>query len=329
MEVEFLRKFNCLLENLIKIIFKPHLMKKIKLRKGINSFFPLALYLMACGLVATSLYYFSPREVTVYVEKEKKEQLITTSRTIEELAEELETKIYPNDRVEPGSGELIKDTIHIERAFPVFVLTEQSLAKVWTPPGTVKDVLNKKGTLNHFEIAPGDLDKKVKPNMQIHLQEEKVQTTELPKSNHETWDRTSENTRGMAYLSREGTSQVSQAEKTQQVLATAYCPGTAGAGCPIDLRGHSVCTGQYNSGFTYTGKKAATGDGSRENPYLIAVDPKTIPLGSTVYLEGYGFAVAEDIGGAIKGNRIDLLKETHQEALNFGTRVLQLYIISP
>lgn len=40
---------------------------------------------------------------------------------------------------------------------------------------------------------------------------------------------------------------------------------------------------------------------------MIAVDPKVIPLGSKVWVEGYGEAIAGDTGGAIKGNRIDIL----------------------
>ena len=43
------------------------------------------------------------------------------------------------------------------------------------------------------------------------------------------------------------------------------------------------------------------------NMKMIAVDPKVIPLGSKVWVEGYGEAIAGDTGGAIKGNRIDIL----------------------
>lgn len=49
----------------------------------------------------------------------------------------------------------------------------------------------------------------------------------------------------------------------------------------------------------------------------IAVDPNVIPYGSEVNINGKSY-VAEDTGGAIKGNRVDILFETHQEALNFG-----------
>lgn len=60
---------------------------------------------------------------------------------------------------------------------------------------------------------------------------------------------------------------------------------------------------------------------------VIAVDPDVIPMGSRVFIPGYGEAVAEDIGGAIKGNRIDVAFDTRKEALSFGRRNLEVYIM--
>ncbi len=115
--------------------------------------------------------------------------------------------------------------------------------------------------------------------------------------------------------------------RAMYVTATAYCPGTAAAGCPLDERGHSACTGKYNDGFTSMGVKAVAGTGAAYNPHLIAVDPRVIPLSSKLYIRGYGFALAKDIGGAIKGNRIDILFATHEQALRFGRRRLKIYLL--
>jgi len=60
---------------------------------------------------------------------------------------------------------------------------------------------------------------------------------------------------------------------------------------------------------------------------IIAVDPKVIPLHSKVYIEGLGYYYAEDVGGAIKGNRIDVLYSTHQEALEFGVKEMKVIIV--
>ncbi len=86
------------------------------------------------------------------------------------------------------------------------------------------------------------------------------------------------------------------------VVATGYTPGDPG------------CTG-----ITYTGTKASRG--------TIAVDPKVIPFGTKLYIPGYGYGVAADTGGAIKGNKIDLCYESRTEALNWGIKNITVYIV--
>ena len=88
------------------------------------------------------------------------------------------------------------------------------------------------------------------------------------------------------------------------VVATAYCP------C-------NVCCGKCD-GITATGTKATAGR-------TIAVDPSFIPYGTEVIINGNTY-IAEDCGGAIKGNRVDIYFATHQEALNFGRRTVTAYI---
>ena len=95
-------------------------------------------------------------------------------------------------------------------------------------------------------------------------------------------------------------------ERALEVLSTAYCP------CPI-------CCGPGATGLTHIGVPAKKG--------VIAVDPRVIPLGSRVYVDGYGYALAADTGSAIKGNRIDVCFDTHQEALDWGMRRLKVYIL--
>ena len=60
---------------------------------------------------------------------------------------------------------------------------------------------------------------------------------------------------------------------------------------------------------------------------IVAVDPRVIPLGTKLYIEGYGEAVALDIGGAIKGNKIDLFMETKKEAFTWGIKEVKVWII--
>ena len=71
--------------------------------------------------------------------------------------------------------------------------------------------------------------------------------------------------------------------------------------------------------------RTATGELLRRG--IIAVDPSFIPLGTRVYIPGYGEAVAADIGGGIRGNIIDVAFDTHQEALMFGRRDLEITLL--
>lgn len=87
---------------------------------------------------------------------------------------------------------------------------------------------------------------------------------------------------------------------------TAYCP------C-------EKCCGEWADGLTYTETVATEGR-------TIAVDPEVIPLGSIVELNGLEY-VAEDIGGAIKGDRIDLYFNSHQDALEWGVQYLDIFLV--
>ncbi len=88
--------------------------------------------------------------------------------------------------------------------------------------------------------------------------------------------------------------------------ATAYYPG------PED-------TWPYASGYTASGLKAAYG--------VVAVDPRFIRLKTLLYVEGYGFAIAADTGGAIKGDKIDLCFDTYEEAVRFGRKKVKVYLL--
>ena len=98
------------------------------------------------------------------------------------------------------------------------------------------------------------------------------------------------------------TGSISHYQKVIAMEATAYLP-TDGDGL----------------GITRMGTRARYG--------VVAVDPNVIPLGSTVYIPGYGVARAEDTGGAILGNRIDLCMEDYDTCMAFGRRMVPVYIL--
>lgn len=94
-------------------------------------------------------------------------------------------------------------------------------------------------------------------------------------------------------------------EYTMRATAyTAYCPGC--------------------SGITANGTDLRT----NPNQKVIAVDPRVIPLGTKVWVEGYGEAIAADTGGAIKGNKIDVFIPTDGQARNWGVRTVTVKILN-
>lgn len=90
------------------------------------------------------------------------------------------------------------------------------------------------------------------------------------------------------------------AAEAMQMVATAYTP---------------YCTGC--SGITAMGRPAGHG--------IVAVDPRVIPLGTRLYIPGYGYAIAGDTGGAIVGYRIDLGYTSYRDAVQFGRRAVTVY----
>ncbi|MFJ7747413.1 LysM peptidoglycan-binding domain-containing protein [Peribacillus sp. NPDC097295] len=74
----------------------------------------------------------------------------------------------------------------------------------------------------------------------------------------------------------------------------------------------------------------ATGVDLKANPNekVISVDPSVIPLGTKVYVEGYGYATAADTGSAIKGNKVDLFVPNKEDALNWGVKNVNLKILN-
>ena len=98
-------------------------------------------------------------------------------------------------------------------------------------------------------------------------------------------------------------------ENLGEFVLTAYCP------C-------FECCGKFEEdpwyGITASGTKAT------EN-HTVAVDPEVIPLGSILYINGVRY-VAEDVGGAIEGNHVDIFFNDHQKALEFGVQQADVFI---
>ena len=94
--------------------------------------------------------------------------------------------------------------------------------------------------------------------------------------------------------------------RTLKVLTSAYDPGPGSCG-------------KYANGRTCNGKRAGYG--------IIAVDPKMFPLGTKLYVPGYGYGIAADVGSAIKGNRLDLGFNTRKGAMKWGKKWVKVTVV--
>lgn len=138
----------------------------------------------------------------------------------------------------------------------------------------------------------------IKPGQTLHIYSPIIDSKEQTETKPQAKKATSEKASASSDEKPQG--------KSLTVTATAYTAKCEG------------CTG-----ITYTGVDL----NKDRNAKVIAVDPSVIPLGSKVYVEGYGYATAADTGGAIKGNKIDLHVPTKDEAYQWGVQTVQVTVL--
>ena len=114
-----------------------------------------------------------------------------------------------------------------------------------------------------------------------------------------------------------------------EVVEKQYIPSTMEGGLELTYLGEFEYTG-YDSCVACCGAYAKnrpvvngkeivyTASGEIASNLTVAVDPNVIPLGSLLYLEGYGVRIAQDTGSAVKGNVIDIYFDNHEDAWNVG-----------
>ena len=183
--------------------------------------------------------------------------------------------------------------ITVHRAVPVTISLDGQKKTIMTSKPTVGDVLVELGTnLDDVEVEPG-LDTKIQENLDIKV-------TDVSKQRAEEAAQRAEAERQPQVQTSRGAQRYSNALTME---ATAYIPSDGNG-----------------DGITATGMVAQHG--------VVAVDPSVIPLGSRLYIPGYGEAIAADTGGAIYGDRIDLCMDSYGEAMNFGRRYVTVYVLN-
>ncbi|MFJ7819221.1 enterotoxin [Bacillus toyonensis] len=158
------------------------------------------------------------------------------------------------------------------------------------------------------EIAKAKEEAKAK---EIARAKEEAKAKEIARAKEEAKAREIEKAKEEAKAKEESKNNTQSAKRELTVVATAY-------------------TADPSENGTYGGRVlTAMGHDLTANPNMriIAVDPKVIPLGSKVWVEGYGEAIAGDTGSAIKGNRIDVLMGSKSKAMNWGRQTVKVKIL--
>ncbi|MEI3614891.1 ubiquitin-like domain-containing protein [Pseudogracilibacillus sp. SO30301A] len=260
----------------------------------------------------------------------KEKEFWTTGGTVEELLDKNNIKIKKTDKVKPGLAEEVtedmevsiihveKESLEIEESIP-FETEEQEDSSL--EKGTTKTI--SEGTegkvLKIYEVT-----KENKEEVERELIEEKV----LEESKNKvvavgTKEVQKEETTKTAVKNSSNESSSNESSSNESSSKESSEPKNDGKVFTVEATAYSAdCSGC--SGVTATGiniKQSPT-------PKVISVDPNVIPLGSKVWVEGYGEAIAGDTGGAIKGNRIDVLVSSDSEAKNWGRKTVQVKILN-
>lgn len=290
------------------------------------------------------------QQIKIYVDGKVVEHK-TLQRTLGAALCEAGIVLGPQDVVRPGPASLVKRgmTAQVVRGVRVRLTADGNTKEILTQPVTVAEVLKKAG----LTLGPGDrlnlpLQDVVKNNTEIKITRilEKVQAErfEVPVPLERRPDPSME--RGRMRLVREGNpgegerlvkvtyvdGKPSAREILQErvlrpavsrivavgTLSTVYRGGSV-------LRFKNVMEMMATAYSAKAGKHTATGHVARYG--VVAIDPQVIPLGTRLYVEGYGYATALDVGSAIKGNRIDVFFPSEADCQRWGRRTVRVYIL--
>ena len=256
--------------------------------------------------------------------------------------------------------------IVIKRAVPLTVSADGEQMRVLTAADTLKGALKETGiTIGADDIVEPDIGSPVKRDMEVkvvrvtydRVTEEKEVPFETIVNYNDQIDKGIERVTGkgekgkvqeeilIAYhdgdeVSRLKVNQEVLKEPTDQIVerGTRDIIATSRGDVRFKKAIYMSATA-YDATFESTGKNpdhplyGITRSGTQVRPGVVAVDPKVIPLGTKLYVKSldgsadYGFASAEDTGGAIKGNKIDLYYESPEVVRKFGRKNVLVYIL--
>ncbi len=240
------------------------------------------------------------------------QEVWSTSITVADFLKQHNIKLKKDDRIEPAlnttlvEGASVK-IIRVEKVTDVLEETKDFAVE------TRKDEDLTMGTEEVIQVGEEGL---IEKTYEVVMENEKEISRELKS---ETTVKESKNE--IVFVGTKMAADVSRGTQATQTASTEVSP-SGGTEMYVSSTAYtSFCNGC--SGVTTTGINLK----ANPNVKVIAVDPSVIPLGAEVYVEGYGYAIAADTGGAVKGNKIDVFIPTQEEAYRWGNRRVLIRVL--
>jgi uncharacterized protein YabE (DUF348 family) len=324
---------------------------------GSKSTFIVVLLIMILSMAIYNLR----KSITVVIDGDER-AILTYNGNLRSILEKNGIFVGPKDKIEPSMDSKVKDgdKVYIKKAVNVEVEVDGKELKIATSEEYIENMLELEGiVLSDYDKVQPLKTEKIKPDMKVMItrvesklikeskeidfstvvkKDDDLEKT-VTKVEQEGEPGEREITTRVVYengkeVTRQVVSDIVKKEPIQRVLVQ----GTLGV---LNLsRGGGekvlyktslrVKATAYTSFDPGVGTRTASGTTVKRNSNgysTIAVDPRVIPLGTRVYVEGYGFAIAEDTGGAIKGNIIDVFLHSPEEARNWGVKYVNVYIL--
>ncbi|MED2276171.1 cell wall-binding protein EntB [Bacillus thuringiensis] len=252
----------------------------------------------------------------VKTQKVAKAKETTKAQEIVKPKEEAKVSEKVKVKEEPKVQEIVKPKEEAKVKEEVKVKEEPKAQEIvkHKEEAKVKEEVKVKEELKAQEIVKPKEEAKVKEEekvQEIAKAKEEEKAREIAKAKEEEKAREIAKAKEEERAKEVSKNNIESAKRELTVVATAY-------------------TADPSENGTYGGRVlTAMGHDLTANPNMriIAVDPKVIPLGSKVWVEGYGEAIAGDTGSAIKGNRIDVLMGSKSKAMNWGRQTVKVKIL--
>ena len=285
-----------------------------------------------------------PREVTAAINGEKFE-FESKAHTVEGFLEENDIEFSEGDYVSQPLTAYISDgmKIKIDHATDFKITADGETRKYRTLANTVSEALKDNNIkVGKDDIVEPGMDELLTKNMKIVIKrvkikeetkEEKIEFKTVTKDDSSLDEGTSkvvtEGKEGKAKVTYKVTYvdgvESSRSEISRETL-TAAVDKVVANGTRINFDGQSYSRKLVVKAYAYHTGGGRTAYGTEARVGEIAVDPSVIPLGSEVYIEGVGARRAEDTGGDIIGNTIDIYMGSNAECISWGVRYVTIYI---